>query len=194
LSRPPKKKVNWDQHWVNNGTTFCQLKQVFDVGLVTIRLICGNGDNGKHGKLVIWMPEKYLSYEQLERQNKILEGYCQTVANWFMRTYGCQLGLPEKYQRPHFAFPVDSKFIDDVKKFNLSSSRVWVDSSKGRREWETDDVKLAKVRMELPERVLSLEVKVGSIEETVDRIAVSVERLLGLFEVPGRPDERRDVV
>lgn len=192
LARPPKNLVHWDKEWVNNGTTFCQLREVFDVGLVTIRLIRGNGNNGRFGKLVVWMPEKYLSYEQLEFQSDILEGYCQKVANWFMKSFNCQLGLPEKYQKPHFAFPDDPDFLDTTKSLNLSSERVWVDRSKGRSEWETDDVRLAKVRMELPDRVLSLEVKVSGIEDTVNRIASSVERLLGFFDGPSRPDDRRD--
>jgi len=162
--------------------------------MVTIRLIRGNGNNGRFGKLVIWMPEKYLSYEQLEFQSDILEGYCQKVANWFMKSFNCQLGLPELYQKPHFAFPDDPDFLDTAKSLNLGSDRVWVDRSKGRSEWETDDVRLAKVRMELPDRVLSLEVKVDRIESVVDRISVSVDRLLGLFETPVSPDEGRDVV
>lgn len=194
LARPPKIKIIWDKEWVNNGTTFCQLRWVEPVGLVTIRLIKGNTNNGKYGRLVIWMPERYLSYEQLEREHKILDSYCQHVANKFMKTYHCQLGLPEFYQKPHFAFPDDPEFLDTAKKMNLSSKHCWIDRSKNRSEWETDDVKLAKVKMELPERVLSLEVKVDGIENTVNRIASSVDRLLTMFETPGTPDERRDVV
>ncbi len=164
------------------------------MGLVTIRLIRGNGDNGRFGKLVIWMPEKYLSYEQLELESKILDSYCQKVANWFMRSFGCQLGLPELYQKPHFAFQDDPCFLDVAKKCNLSSEQVWVDRSKGRSEWETCDVKLAKVRLELPERVLSLEVRMDRVEDGISCINDKIDSLLDLFSVPVRPDERRDVV
>lgn len=194
LSRPPKLPIIWDKEWVNNGTTYSQLRWVEPVGLVTVRLIRGNGDNGRFGRLVIWMPEKYMSYEQLEIERKVLDSYCQHVANKFMKMYHCQLGLPEFYQKPHFAFPEDPDFVHVVKKMNLSSERVWVDDSHSGGEWETSDVRLARVKMELPERVLSLEVKVGGIEDAVNRIAGSVDRLLGLFEVPGRVDECRDVV
>lgn len=185
LERPPKLPVKWDKEWVNNGTTFYQLQKVEDVGLVTVRLIkYSNG--GPFGKLIVWMPERYLSYEQLDNHKRILESYCQVVANWFMRNFHCQLGLPEPYQKPEFAFPEDPEFVHLAKDKNLKSEHCWVDSSEGSPEWETDDVKLAKIRLELPERVLRL-------ETTVDRIADSVDRLLDIFDSPKRPDEWRDV-
>lgn len=185
MKRPPKIPVKWDKEWVNKNTTFCQLRQVFDIGLVTIRLIRGNVDC--YGRLIIWMPEKYLSYEQLDRQNVILEGYCQKVANWFMKTYVCQLGLPEVYQKPHFGFPEDPDFVHIAKKMNVSTMHSWFDDSDGHAESETDDIRLAKVKLELPERVLRLEYK-------VDCIASSLDSLIKIFDVPSVPDSFRDVV
>jgi hypothetical protein len=121
LERGSKISVKWDKHWIAKNTQFFQLRQIFDVGLVTIRLI-----KPKTGscRLVIWMPERYLSKEQLDDHTRILESYCQKVANWFMKTYHCQLGLPEVYNKMHFGFVEDPDFVHIAKKMNVSKGEL----------------------------------------------------------------------
>jgi len=192
LERPPKQKVNWDSTWINRGTTYSQLRQVFDIGMVTIRYT--KGQNEKFGRLIIWLPEKYLSYEQLESDEKILDSYCQHVANWFMRNYSCQLGLPEIYQKPHFAFPDDPDFIHSAKKFNISvGDNYWVDNSDGHPEWETKDVRLAKLKMQLPERVLTLEKQMSNLKTSISQLTEKIDMVVGLFNTPNPPDPLTEV-
>lgn len=180
IVHPIRFDFRWDKSWRNNGTTFFQRKEVFDVGLVTIRLIKPKNDGG--GWVVIWMPERYLGLEELDRYKEILEGYCQRVANWFMKKTGCVLGLPELYQKPEFAFPEDPDFVELARKANVSHhGTYWVDESEGVPEFETNDVRIAKVKMELPERVLALEVKYSSLLEMFSRLEEKLDQVLGLF-------------
>jgi len=192
LERPPKQKVNWDSTWVNKGTTYSQLRQVFDIGMVTIRML--KGQNEKYGRLIIWLPEKYLSYEQLETDEKILDSYCQHVANWFMKNYECRLGLPEIYQKPHFAFPDDPDFIHSAKKFNISvGDDYWVDNSDGHAEWETNDVRLAKTKMQLPKRVMILEKQMNDLKNSISQLTGKIDVLIESFNTPHPPDPLTEV-
>jgi len=180
-----KIPIKWDKEWTIRNARLFQLRQVFDVGMVTIRLVVSKN---KPDRIIIWMPERYLSNEQLDDHIRILESYCQKVANWFMKTYHCQLGLPEPYSKMHFAFPEDPDFVHIAKKTNISKGdHTWVDDSDGHAEWETDDIRLAKIKIDMPNRVLQL-------ENTVEKLAGSVEKLVKIFDTPSRPDNFRDVV
>jgi len=183
------ENVPWDNEWKNNGTSYFQMKVVLDIGIVTFRRIKGKQSD----QLVIWMPERWLSKEEMQKYLPVLKGYAQRAANWFMKKYNCTLGLLELYQKPHFAFPEDPDIVHLAKTGNFSHGNIWVDESEGSPEWETDDVELAIVKMELPKRMISLEAKVKNIERSMVAFIERMEEILQ-FCAPLPPDEKREVV
>lgn len=176
LASTPKLPVKWDKEWTFQNVRFFQLRQIFDVGMVTIRLI---KPRNKPCSVVIWMPERYLSKEQLDDHTRILESYCQKVANWFMKTYHCQLGLPEVYNKMHFGFVEDPDFVHIAKKMNVSKGEhMWVDDSDDHSEWETDDIRLARIKIDLPMRVFKLEDNVQQLFTLQKQLTESVNTLV----------------
>lgn len=186
--------VPWKHEWQNNGTHYFQMKVVLDIGIVTFRRIKGTDSD----LLVIWMPERWFSKEELQKYLPVLKGYAQKAANWFMKRYACTLGLLELYQKPHFAFPEDPDVVKLAGIGNFSVGNVWVDESEGSPEWETDDATLAIVKMELPQRTLALERRMNSLEESIAKISGMVNMVLDKLEemasYPLPPDEKIEVI
>ncbi|RLE08956.1 hypothetical protein DRZ78_00070 [Candidatus Aerophobetes bacterium] len=198
ILRPPTEPIKWTKTWtLPNGTQYFLRKELLDIGIVSfVRVKSASSD-----QLIIFMPEKYMSPDELQDHETKLEAYTQRAANWFMKTYGCQLGLLELNQKPHFAFEESSEIAAIVKKLNLSWPNFWIDDSGGHHDWETTDKKLAIARAEAPQRILILEEKVAALENTTEKIIGSMERLetkidelLALSQTPLKPPDNREVV
>jgi len=116
------------------------------------------------------MPEMYLDAFDLKNYENILQARVLGVATWLQKKYGYRLGLIEHYQKPHYAFPEEPNIVSLAKKFNLSASDVWMDDSDGHPEWETNDIELAKIKIEEPKLVKEIINKMKAQEETITRI------------------------
>lgn len=191
LERPPKLPINWLQEWSNNGTRYFQMKRKFDIGPVTIRLICGKNES----KIVFWLPERFLNKDEIKKYEKLANRYIDRVSNWFQKRYACRLGIPKQYQKPHFAFPEDPEILHLTKKYDVEAMRAWVDNSQGVPEWETNEIDVARAKIEGPERLLTLEQKVGDLYKMVGSIDQKVDLLVNaLLCTPPKKDEFKDVV
>ena len=67
---------------------------------------------------------------------------------------------------------------------------VWFDDSDGHAEWETNDVNLVKIKLQLPERVLKLEQDVSGIKDSISSLVSKIDTLVDLFNSPKPPDRR----
>jgi|GEM_PF-3517281 len=165
ILQPPKTEPPWHQKWSAKNTNY----QEFTVLLnnwnrpVRVRQIQNN-------LLVIFMPEMYLDAFDLKNYENILQARVLGVATWLQKKYGYRLGLIEHYQKPHYAFPEEPNIVSLAKKFNLSASDVWMDDSDGHPEWETNDIELAKIKIEEPKLVKEIINKMKAQEETITRI------------------------
>jgi len=197
ILKPPWVPPRWTRTWqLPNGTQYFSRKELLDVGTVTFTRIQSPGKD----QLIIFMPEKRATSDELKDYKERLEAYTQRAANWFMKRYDCQLGLLELYQKPHFAFPETNEIAAIAKKLNLSWKDFWIDDSEGQPEWETKDLELAMAKAEAPQRLLRLEDKVTAMEETTNRIISSIDRLenkidelLNLSQTPIKPPDNREV-
>ncbi|MCD6468138.1 MAG: hypothetical protein J7L32_02350 [Thermoplasmata archaeon] len=152
---PPRMPVKWDSESdLNNGVTQHSLVYPFkDLGNVTFKRIRGK----KEDKLVVWLPEIWLSREQLPDYERIIGGYCQQCANWFMKRYDCMLEPVGFHQKTHFAIlnTMEARVLSKYGNFSVGA-HVWVDCSTGTPEWETDMVEYALIRMALPELIYEM--------------------------------------
>jgi len=161
----PKIIPPWHQTWNAKNTTY----QEFTVLLndwnrpVRVRQIQNN-------LLVIFMPEMHLDAYDLKDYENVLQARVLGVAAWLQKKYGYKLGLIERYQKPHYAFPEDPSVVTLAKKFNLSASDVWMDDSDGNSEWETNDIELAKIKIEEPKIVKEIITKMRAQEEVITKI------------------------
>lgn len=190
IIKGPDNNIRWEKSFKNNGTSFFQLHWDTDLGKVTFRMIFTK----KSKKLILWIPEKYLNNNQLSHWDVFISKYVKVFYNEFQKRYDCVLGSLKPYQKPEFAFEESPEFLFLAHKYNVSNDNSWVDESEGSPEWETDDISLAKVRLELPERVLRLESMVIRLDKSISRIERSVNGLVNLFSVPVLKDEFKDVV
>ncbi len=191
LERPFKIPVSWSKSWRNNGTVYHQFSKIFDIGQITIRLIEGK----KSSNVVFFLPEKYLTKEELEHFDRVMYRYVNQVSNWFQKRYGCKLGVPSVYQKPEFAIPEDPETLFVGNRYNIHTETSWVDASEGTPEWETNDIEIAKAKIQSGERIISLEKKLEHMEKilvSLDSKIMSLdgklENLLELFSRPGVVD------
>lgn len=148
---PPIEPVKWDsESCLNNGVSQHSLIYPFEeIGNVTFKRIVGK----KKDRLIIWISDEiWMSKEQLSDYEKIILGYCQQCANWFMKRFRCRLEPVGLHQKPHFAIldTFEARVLDGYGNFSVGGS-VWVDCSTGVPEWETDLVDYAVIRASMPE-------------------------------------------
>lgn len=196
LERPFKIPVSWSKSWRNNGTIYRQLYKMFDIGKITVRLIEGK----ECSQIVFFLPEKYLTKSELERFDRVMYRYVDRVSNWFQKKYACKLGVPSIYQKPEFAIPEDPETLFIGNRYNIHTESSWVDASEGTPEWETNDIEIAKAKINSGERIISLEKKLEHLEcilVSLDSKIVSLDgkldSLLDMFSRPSRgmdPDFR----
>ena len=193
LIQPPKRSIPWSKKWVNKGTSYFQLKRKLAEGPVTIRAIYGKNSETQ---IVFFMPEKYLTVEEIRRYERLMDRYAERVGNWFQKTYACKLGIPKPYQKSEIAFPEDPEIIHLSQKYNLRTPSAWVDHSEGAPEWETDDIEVAKAKIEMPERVIALENQIESLHKglesvmsSMDILTSKIDNLTTILTQPGKPDD-----
>ncbi len=185
LERPFKNPVTWIKVWRNNGTTYKQFSKLFDIGNITIRLIEGKD----RSQVVFFLPEKYLTKEELNRYDSVMWRYIDRVTNWFQKRYACSLGIPDLYQKPEFAIPEDPETLFVGNRYNITTEKSWIDCSEGTPEWETNDIEIAKAKIESGERILALEQKIDRIEKMIVSLDGKIDRLFSLLTMPSRPPD-----
>ena len=105
----------------------------------------------KVDKLQVYLPEFWLSGEELSRFEEYVYSYSMQCVNWFMKRYHCSVEPIGLVGKPHFAFPgdVDAVVISKYGLFSLGD-HIWFDSSCGVPEWETDVLDYAVIRASRP--------------------------------------------
>jgi hypothetical protein len=186
----PKNNIRWEKSHTSNNTTYSDLHWNTDLGTTTIRMISSK----KGSKVVFWIPMKYLDDDQLSRWGKTREHYIEVFWDEFQKRYDCKLGPIREYQKEEYAFVEDPEFLFLAEKYNLKTENAWTDRSEGSVEWETDNIELAKAKIEMPERLLRLESNVSLLIKTMERMEFSVNCLLKIFDSPQKKDEFVDVV
>lgn len=170
ILKPPEVKVD-GKEWVANNTRFVDHRELFDEGYVTFRII-----NDK--VLVVFMPEQIVDAVHIRHTRQLLYEKAQDYANWFQKTYRCQLGLPEIYQDYHIAFLEKDPFLNQmVQKYGMvklvdCENRViaWYDQSKGSPEFETRDERIAEIKAFLPVVVANLEDRLFDFENRLSAL------------------------
>jgi len=165
ILEPPKTDPPWYQTWNAKNTNYREFTVLLNDWNrpVRVRQIQNN-------MLVIFMPEMHLDAFDLKNYESVLQARVLGVAAWLQKKYGYKLGLIERYQKPHYAFPEDPSVVALAKKFNLSLPDVWMDNSDGNSEWETNDIELAKIKIEEPKIVREIMSKVRAQEEVITKI------------------------
>lgn len=193
LERPSKITIPWSKSWRNNGTVYKQLIKMFDIGKITVRLIEGKSSS----QIVFFLPEKYLTKNELKNYDRVMWRYIDRIINWFEKKYACRLGIPDIYQKPEFAIPEDPETLFIGNRYNIHTEASWVDASEGTPEWETNDIKIAKAKIESGERILSLEKKldhienmISSFDNKISSLETKLDHLLDIFSRPPSPPDR----
>jgi len=121
-----------------------------------------------------------------------LKNFGYKAVQFFQRKYKCELGgLPELYQKPHFAFPAEFEEKQLARKGLITTELgTRLDESKGFPEVEYDDDTLAIVRMETPQRLLQLEDKMKQMEETMNEMIESISTQIKMIETHSEMIER----
>lgn len=193
----PKKEV-MGHSWTINNTRYVDVKHVFPEGRVTFRII-------NEGTLVVFMPEVVVRVEDLRHTRQRLFVKAQEYANWFQKTFGCSLGLPEIRQDYHIAVGERDPFLMELcKDYGLvkvldekDNVLFWWDRSKGFLEFETKSEKIAENRVLMPlvvenlqDRVFLLTSEVEALsmvfegfEEKIRRVETGISSLTGSIEV-----------
>ncbi|MDI6917093.1 MAG: winged helix-turn-helix domain-containing protein [Thermoplasmatales archaeon] len=161
----PKIIPPWHQSWNAKNTNYREFTILLNDWDKPVRVRQIQND-----LLVIFMPETYLDAYDLKNYENILQARVLGVAAWLQKKYGYRLGLVERYQKPHYAFPEDPSVVTLAKRFNLSASDVWMDDSDGHPEWETNDIELAKIKIEEPKLVKEIINKMRAQDEVITRI------------------------
>jgi hypothetical protein len=197
--------------WVNNNTVYVTHKERFECGEVTFRLI-------NNQQLVIWKPEKVIDKRHIRNCTDKIYSQMQEYANWFQKRFRCKLGLPEIYQDYHLAFQENDPVLRDyVEKHGIikvvdGEGRViaWWDQSKGHPEFETSDERIAEARVFAPMKIIWLEDKMHSLENSIKDIKTAIvievvneikssivtdikKEVSHLFENQRQPDSFKDV-
>ncbi|MDD3492833.1 MAG: helix-turn-helix domain-containing protein [Candidatus Thermoplasmatota archaeon] len=197
ILEPPRRPVEWDREWtLPNGNRYFSRKEVLSGQAVCFtRMVTRSAD-----RLIIFMPERWLTAEQLRDYKAHLEGYARSAAVWFAQRYDCQLGLLELYQKPHFAFRETNEIAAAAQLVGMTWGEFWVDDSEGQREWETTELELAMAKAQAPKRILDLERRLDSLEcstrrllDAIPRLEGKIEQLLEFQKTPVRPPDDREV-
>lgn len=152
----------WDKDWNPSGS--CQMSLVRDIVLDTVegpikvkalRYVQGRS-------LTIWLDEDHLETpEQVQAHEDVATEIAILIAKEVQSMTGIRLGLPEVMQPSHYAMEAPPD--------------VWVDTSLGPLELETDNPDKAEVWLRLPEVIQGLKDDVATLK------ANQVE-LVGLLE------------
>ena len=184
----PTKKVPWTRDSINSGVPTYVLEVPIspdprEEGI--IKIVYREGTIKQ--SLDIWTPEVIITNPKaLEVFPKWVGGRAQEIANWLSRKFGFKLGVVQLCQDFHIAAAVPKEVADAAKEIGLRTPDLWMDTSRGRGELETDEKKTAMNLMTLPSRVASLEAGIAptleKLVETQNQLVESHQSLLKFLE------------
>lgn len=191
-------RVPWDKSWETDGVSFSLYRYPFDgVGEISFQWIRG----GESNQLRINLPS--LWWDDRDGDPKLfLRSVADQAGTWFMKRFKCDIRGLRQCGKGHFEVPVhDPGLISLAQASSFRRGDFVLDTSLGYPEFgSVGGYDPLKGLLDLPKRVDVLEERIDRIEASVERLTVSidkvtasVERLTKLFDVPVRPDERRDV-
>jgi len=130
---------------------------------------------GKYGEIVVWPPEKKLSFEEWKYWQEYLDKYIEQIYGWLMKIFQCELGLPQHYQKSEFGIPPYNKLQKLACKLNLRYGDCWTDKSYY-GEFESNNPEKAEAMRILiwgneliPQKVDRQQKKIYSLEKTFIR-------------------------
>lgn len=140
-------------------------------------------DGSADQSVEVWTPEVTITNPlALQEFPEWAAARAQRVANWLSRKFGFQLGIVEMAREPHFAAAVPRAVAQAAKEMGLETPNLWMDTSRGKGEFETPDPVMAASIMEVPARFDRLEnVMFNVVCPTLEKMVESQERLYGEF-------------
>jgi len=132
-----------------------------------------------HTYLYLHLPELNLTVEQLDEWEELYAAKAQQVANFIQKWGHWRFGLMEFCARwkPHFATEDPRILQQIVGKATAKSStgHTWLSDSEGRRELETDTPRIATAIVQLPEKVVQMEVRIDHLIKILEMIVKAQE-------------------
>ena len=183
--------VPWDKSWSVRGVSHCLFKHFFvGVGDVSFQWMKGKSSN----QIRINLPSIHWDVGHGNPELH-LRGIADSCGTWFMKTFSCDLRGLKPCGHGHFEMPVhDPGLIRLAQGSSVKRDGLVLDSSLGYPEFgSVEGFDVLGELLGLPDRVSKLERQVESIVCSVEKLNVSIERLVRLFDVPVRVDELKDV-
>jgi len=163
----------------NNGTKKWKTKVPFDGFKVSMEYT----ETSKVSKLTVWPPELILVPEQFHDAERIMITRAQQAVNLLAKYGHWQFGLVQFDGAIEFAGRDDrilSQIPEDMKR--STSASIWVDSSEGEREIETNNVETAKIIFDLPNVVKKLEAGQTSSTNRLYTLEIKADKMLEILE------------
>lgn len=183
--------VPWDKKWTCKGVDHCFINYPFlNVGDVGFEWIVGKQSN----QLVIHVPSLWWDMNDGDPV-PLLRNMADRAGSWFMKRYHCDLRGLRQCGKGHFEVPVrDKRLVSLAQVKSVRAGGFILDSSLGFPEFGSVEGfdPLAEL-MKSPSRISDIEDRIDRIERSVEKLTVSIERLTRIFDMPIRPDDKRDV-
>lgn len=183
----PLQRIPDGKRWKASGTEFIFFDKVEGDFRASFR-ICNLKELCVTIEMPIALGEKSLNDMAIERG--------LNCSAWFTRNFGGSLSLPSMNEYPHYALPEEDRdMVELIDKIGvLKIGDEWWDKSRGFVEYETTDEKKLKIKANMVEYVMSLDERLERMENSMARLASSIEKLTNLIERPMMPDtDRREI-
>ena len=142
---------------------------------------------GEFGEIVVWPPQKELTFEEWKYWEQYLKKYIGQIYAWLLKIFQCNLGLPETYQDAEFGVPPRTEEQRRICRTNLKYGKCWTDGS-GNGEFESADPAKAEAMRMLIWGDKRIPQRVEALEDSVAKINDSVQQIVSYFDVPSKPD------
>lgn len=184
-------KVPWDKKWCCKETEHYFVNYPFlNVGNVGYEWIKSKRTN----QLVIHLPS--IRWNVGDGNPEVfLRGVADSCGTWFMKRFKCDLRGLRQCGKGHFEMPVhDKRLVSMAQATTVRVGDFVLDTSLGYPEFGSVEGfdPLAKIISSV-DRVDELEKRIDRIERSVEKLTISIERLTKIFDIPVRPDDKRDV-
>jgi len=187
------RELKWDKEWTTKGSHhFFFVYPVRDLGSVSFHRV-----KSRYGDVLrVNLPNIYWNVEREYPVEKYIGNIARKVYSWFCREYSVSILNIQKCEGDSAGLPVhDLELVSLAQKQSVKfSNGFMLDASppENRPEFEGPVGKMAEM-LRCPSRIDLIEDRLARLECSIERLAVTVDRLVGLFEIPRSPDEKRDV-
>lgn len=187
------RELKWDKEWETKGSHHSFfVYPVRNLGSVSFHRVTSRYSD----VLRVNLPNIHWSVEREYPVEKYIGNIARKVYSWFCREYSVSILNIQKCEGDSAGLPVhDLEMVSLAQKRSVKfDDGFMLDASppENRPEFEGPVGKMAEL-ISCPSRIDVLEKRVEGLVASIERLAVTVDKLVGLFDAPRLPDEKRDV-